>query len=265
MNESLRHVRAAISMALALPFTFGALEACRGARASAAGPRGAIVSLASSELAYGFPTGGSAIHVQVAAYAISAHPISVGEYRACVTAGVCTKPKSAAMPCAGRAHVALLGPTYADDPSAKDLPVTCVTPSQSGQYCQWTGGELPTPEQWLMAARGPSVQPYAWGSSPPDCQRVPSEDCPGAAFVIGKHPAGAAPSGMQDVLLTPRELLRGASASLQQGCGTGAYCVAGSLGMRGEISQAWPIQNEQGEQADIAQPLFGFRCAWEAS
>jgi hypothetical protein len=122
---------------------------------------------------------------------------------------------------------------------------------------------LPTPEEWVLAARGPTVRAYAWGQAPPDCAHASAENCQ-PELAVEHHSAGASPSGVQDVLLTPRELLRGGDKSLQQGCTTGSFCVAGSLAGVGEIHGVWPVQDEGDGGVEPTQPIFGFRCAWEA-
>jgi hypothetical protein len=202
------------------------------------------------------------VQTHVDAFDISKHPVTVAEYAGCVAAGACTAPRSGVQACAPGSYGALAGATYGVDGGAA-LPLTCATPSQAAQFCTWVGGHLPSPEQWLMAARGPTPQPFAWGAAPPDCKRFPSEPCKDPVFAVGQHAAGVSPSGMHDVLLTARELLGGVAGSVAQGCGKEAYCVAGSTGDSGRIDQIWPIQDEGDAAVDATQPLFGFRCAWE--
>ncbi len=226
------------------------------------GPRGETISVAGGPLSYGFLPGPQPVQAQVAPFAISKHPVTVGEYASCVAAGACSPPSSGVPACAAGSYGALMGPTYAID-AGTELPLTCAKPSQAAQFCSWVGGRLPSPEEWLMAARGPSAQPFAWGSAFPDCNRFPSELCKNPVFSVGQHPTGASPSGLDDVLLTSRELVAGVAKSAAQGCGAGAYCVAGSTSERGKIDQIWPIQDEGDAAPDATQPLFGFRCAWE--
>jgi hypothetical protein len=67
---------------------------------------------------------------------------------------------------------------------------------------------------------------------------------------------------LQDVLLTPRELLAGHAGSVQTACVEGGFCVAGST-TPASIDMVWPIQDETDNFAELTQPLFGLRCVWE--
>jgi hypothetical protein len=113
-------------------------------------------------------------------------------------------------------------------------------------YCAWLGGDLPTVEQWHHAARGASVQRYAWGNETPNCDKHPrarpseanptgcctDDSCdPGTFYSVEQRPEAASPTGLLDVLLTPSELVRGTKGSSVSACDheKGACVVQGIL------------------------------------
>ena len=84
----------------------------------------------------------------------AAFEITVGQYRACVQAGKCTKPKS-----------------KSDEvncnwgwPDREGHPINCVDWNQALAYCQWKDGRLPYEAEWEKAARGTDGRIYPWGS-----------------------------------------------------------------------------------------------------
>jgi hypothetical protein len=157
-----------------------------------------------------------------------------------------------------------------------DLPLTCATPAEAEQYCGWLGATLPDEHQWLLAARGPAIHRYAWGDPPPSCLQHPlglpvAKDTTGCArgkyeplevFAAGHHPAGAAPTGIQDVLLTPAELLRTTRDTISSACGgQPGTCAVTSL-VPGAIDAAARIDVATHTNRAPTYPTFSFRCVW---
>ena len=58
------------------------------------------------------------------------------------------------------------------DSAREHLPVTGVPWAAARAYCKSLGGDLPTEEQWELAARGAERRPHSWGSSPLDRGRT---------------------------------------------------------------------------------------------
>ena len=102
-----------------------------------------------------------------------------------------------------------------------------------------------------MAAGGPTDQGCARGVFDPL-----------QVFATGAHPAGAGPTGLQDVLLTPAELLRTTADTISPACGASssdAACLVTSLSAGG-IDAAQRIELEP--QPGAPYPTFSFRCVW---
>ncbi len=95
--------------------------------------------------------------VSVPAFEMTKTEITVGQYQACVDAGVCSEPDTG-MSCnwgvAGRG----------------DYPVNCVNWQQAVDFCEFAGGRLPSEAEWEYAARGGGQDiTYPWGDESPSC------------------------------------------------------------------------------------------------
>ena len=104
--------------------------------------------------------------VTLTAYCLEKTEVSVGAYRACVDAGVCTGTPTDT------------GGWYnwsVAVGSREEHPINGINWSESREYCQsWLGGDLPTEAQWEKGARGGpgDTRKYPWGAIPePDCTR----------------------------------------------------------------------------------------------
>jgi serine/threonine-protein kinase len=257
------------------------LAACskEGAPSRGVSPGDIPVSIAvpASDVVSGFAMGALRESFHEDAFRIAKSPISVAQYRACVTRGACTPPASSAPACNGQGGPGLLdGPTY-DVEGGADLPLTCATAAQAKAYCAWVGGALPTPAQWMLAARGPKVSRYAWGNAAPTCDQHPgTHDDPGgpacnagasstiALHAVASHPAGASPAGLEDVLLTPGELLDAHREAQFPACNPPhVACIARGL-RPGAIDGVEPVvAGPQGEET--SKTAAGFRCVLKES
>lgn len=192
--------------------------------------------------------------------------VSVAQYRQCVDAGFCTPPSANTGFCAATpaARAPLDGPTYTS--GLDHVPVTCTAMKQAARYCEWVGARLPTPAQWQLAARGTKVRRFAWGDSPPDCSRhwrrafssgagacCHAECAPfGASDPV--RVGGASPPGVQEVLATHGELVRGDPKAIWPTCRQSARgCVVKGT-LPGAIDVFVP--------AEALTLPAGFRCVW---
>jgi hypothetical protein len=247
-------------------------ESIAGRPAGGSGEPGASVAIKGQRVEAGFALGHMRKSVELASFRISKHPVTLGEFRTCVNAGSCETPR--AMAC-----VAPLGkknPQNFHDQSATDeFAATCVGVKGARQYCTWVGGKLPTFEQWLLAARGPSPQRYPWGTKEATCEQHPLGVLtrPGAclglaksALSIGQRSAGASPLGVHDLLLAGAELLDTSEDAMFTACkkaksapGIDRACVVYGL-QPGAIDSVMEIRADS-QRSEFA-PGYGFRCVW---
>ncbi len=225
------------------------------------------VEIAAAKLTLGFARGTLRSDVQTDAFAISRHPTTRAEYETCVEGGVCQE-----VSCLARA------PAFV---TAGELPVDCVSPDDARRFCTWVGGSLPSLPQWFLAARGSAPRRFAWGDTSPTCAQHPLagialsslsgvsdarfgrgvQRCgvPVAALTVGQHADVRAEGGMEDVLLTPTELVRGFAASPFGACRdeNAGGCVVYGL-------EAGAIDGLSEVEARGASGYgVGFRCVWE--
>lgn len=217
----------------------------------------------------GFKLGRLRSTAEVAPFRITTSPVTNEEYARCVGAGRCTAPAMGGAACDARRVRRRV--------EAPNAPVTCVEPDQASGFCAWVGMRLPTDAEWLLAARGPAVRRFAWGDEPASCDQHPLGSPPPEARTVGcervgvevaddvdeakRHPAGASPSGIQDILLTAGELVAGGSQSALTACRADAVmCVFGGL-LPGAIDAVAAVPWRTSGVAAGSPPPFGFRCA----
>lgn len=228
----------------------------------------ATVDVEGGPVAIGYVGGLDPERVTIEGYRISKHPITVAEYTACVDRGPCEAPEFRDQYCEddlANANVCQATNSYTFGASG-NLPVTCAKPEQMVLFCEWAAGHLATIGEWLLAARGEPVSRYPWSpDAAPDSTQHPGADpfnCVDAtSYEVGKHPAGAGPSGMEDVLLTVAEFAGAEPVAnvysrdrfvLQNARGNEPW---GGI----DAVQPWEIG---WEIPGGAPPAFGFRCTW---
>ena len=137
--------------------------------------------------------------VKVGTFYIDQTEVTVSDYAACVSVGVCSEPnpgESCNWLVVGR----------------ENHPVNCVDWNHAVSYCGWVDGgakRQPTEAEWEKAARGTDARTYPWGGSPePSCSHVVMEDAAaggdgcgnGSTMEVGsKSPSGDSPYGAQDM------------------------------------------------------------------
>lgn len=110
------------------------------------------------------PQGG--VPVAVNGFWIDRYETSVGEYRACVAAGVCERPID---------HARNRFCNY-DAPGRDDFPLNCVDWFQARDYCAWRDARLPSEAEWEKAARGGTATRYPWGDERATCEYAVMDD-----------------------------------------------------------------------------------------
>lgn len=246
--------------------------------------RGELVSVAAGETSVGFSHGTARVAEKTLAFKISKSPITKKQYEKCEKAGICKAPKVDECSDPALAKASIKG--------SEDNAVVCVGQENAEAYCKWVGGRLPTLGEWMRAARGASVQTYPWGSKRATCAQHPrsvegkvenrqaagqsqsTDGCAASAeeaLVTKRHPAGAAnESGMQDILITPAELLAGQEQSAYPVCSAGQHCLVyglnpGSIDSVKAYTVGGMYAANAGEETKyrMTPEAYGFRCVVE--
>ncbi len=136
-----------------------------------------------------------------------------------------------------------------DDPQQ---PVVGVTLPQARAYARWAGKRLPTPREWVRAARGDDLRPQPWGDTQPH---------PGLA-VVGLGPGGApAPATEGSPAASPRARGAGPFGHLDLVGNVWEWCADGTL--RGGFwgSTQTSVDARVTDRPDRESAGYGFRCA----
>ncbi len=82
-----------------------------------------------------------------------------------------------------------------------DLPIVYVSWHDAVAFAEWVGLALPTEEEWEKAARGTDGREYPWGNEW-DASKCSNrvEDIHSNPRLVGKHPTGASPYGVEDMV-----------------------------------------------------------------
>jgi formylglycine-generating enzyme required for sulfatase activity len=185
--------------------------------------------------------------------------VTVGAYRACVDAGVCSRPARASATC-----------TFdAGDP---ELPVSCVHWRDADAYCRFAGKRLPSEREWEYAARGTAPTAFPWGAGPSCANAVTlvnelsGKSCAARPARVGAHPSGASLFGVQDMSGNVEEWTADWYVeSLGPGPAprAGAARVLRGGGWLSAPSQSRTTSRDWGSALE-AGPNIGFRCAKDA-
>ncbi|HEY3822103.1 MAG TPA: formylglycine-generating enzyme family protein [Polyangiaceae bacterium] len=185
--------------------------------------------------------------------------VTVGAYRACVGAAVCSRPARTSATC-----------TFdAGDP---ELPVSCVHWRDADAYCRFAGKRLPSEREWEYAARGTFPASFPWGGGPSCANAVTlvndqsGKSCASRPARVGSHPSGASMFGVQDLSGNVEEWTADWYVeSLGPGPAprAGAARVLRGGGWLSTPSQSRTTSRDWGSALE-AGPNVGFRCAKDA-
>ena len=93
---------------------------------------------------------GSLSSTQIDDFFVDTHEVTVGQYRACVNAGVCS---------AQDVTYDLAYCNYGLS-ERENHPMNCVVWEEAQAYCAWAQKRLPTEAEWEKAARGTDGRKY---------------------------------------------------------------------------------------------------------
>jgi formylglycine-generating enzyme required for sulfatase activity len=124
--------------------------------------------------------------VVVKDFYMSKTEVTVGQYRKCVEAGVCSKPDSC---------------NWTDSIGSKENhPINCVDWKQARTFAKWVGGDLPSEAQWEYASRsgGQDIK-YPWGNAEPRCEIANYHGCGGKTTPVCSKTGGNTAQGLCDM------------------------------------------------------------------
>ena len=174
------------------------------------------------------PWGPSGRRAQVGAFYLDRTEVTIGAWRAWLAR------LEAAQPGAVEEAGLTVPPAEAD----ARLPVAGVPWAEAERYAREArGGRLPSAEEFERAVRGAGVALWPWGGASPEGRANLAGHGPGAAVVVGTHPAGEGPFGCVDLVGNVAEW---SSTIVRQGrSGRYPLLLGGSFHQRPDPALTW--------------------------
>jgi thiol-disulfide isomerase/thioredoxin len=176
--------------------------------------------------------------------------VTVAQYRSCVEAGACKVSRS-------REEHKLCN---WGDASHDDFPMNCVNFDEASAFCIWSGGRLPTEDEWEAEATYGGRLKNPWGDSDSDCEVAVIGESHESLGGCGKNstgqvcskPKGNSRAGLCDLVGNVWEWTIGKDIDADEGV------------LRGD-SFVWSFSRSEAESRLIAKKVqrnydFGFRC-----
>jgi len=92
--------------------------------------------------------------------------ITVAQYRTCIGSGNCKSSAKSVEP--KRYTLCNINSVRTKD----EHPMNCVGIENAISFCEWIGGRLPKPEQWILEFTNGKKWKYPWGDEKPNCERA---------------------------------------------------------------------------------------------
>ncbi|MFU8802232.1 MAG: formylglycine-generating enzyme family protein [Bradymonadaceae bacterium] len=202
--------------------------------------------------------------VDLPAYSIDSKEVTVDLYQRCVLAGTCTaiNYRECAVWTPQGLQISLRVPKVLRE---GERAAVCVTRGEAEAFCGWSGGALPTGDQWEKAARGTRGNLFPWGDvwgsdkgnwGEADITRTLAVGkLDGFAWTAppGSFPDGKSPYGAYDMAGNVAEWVRGEDALV--GHARGGSWISNPFDLRttGRLEL----------KTDVRRTDVGFRCAYE--
>lgn len=200
--------------------------------------------------------------VTLAPFRIHRTEVSNAAYDACVAARVC---EPLAWRVAGFKDAAAFR-----DLGGADQPAAGVTWQQAVTFCAWSGGRLPSEEEWekaaTYAAGDGDKRRWPWGDDAPDCARANAAACRhGRTLGVDTLPLGASDAGALHLAGNVWEWTTGAYTVKRRQLfrrTTEEHRVLRGGSYDSKPSALRPTFRRHDDPATVS-PLYGFRCVFD--
>lgn len=236
-------------------------------------PAGSYVALYAGAGPTGGAVGGAgeAVPIRVNAFHLDRRPVTVRDYLAFLMDAPRWRRSRAAPLLVGHRYLATWSDDLAPAGGDPDRPVTEVSWFAARAYCSWTGGRLPTTDEWEYVAQAGATRTNAFGDRDFNARTL--------AFYQARPPAGSLPPvGSSDRNAFGVEDLHGlvwewtedfndqvltGSGRDDRGLDRQRFCAAGSVGTTDLTNYAGFLRYSYRASLDgtTGSPGLGFRCA----